>query len=104
MFKVYDYLCEPCKRKLLDRLSNGDEIIKCGKCGQPMTRLFPCPKGGEQRGKFKPFWSDTFDMRVNDREDLKKIKELRKQHGLECVGHTTQKADNRAIRHNYESE
>lgn len=105
MFKVFDYQCEPCKRKILDLTVEDNEVVTCRKCGGAMVRLFPCPKMRDGAGeKFQPFWSDTFQMRVNDREDMKKVRELRKKHGLECIGHNDQKADRKAIKHNYESE
>lgn len=102
--KIYDYACDSCGSKAIDQLAEHDEIIKCKKCKMPMSRLFPCPRGGEQRGNFKPFWSDTFQMRVKDREDLKTLKSLREKNGLECVGHRRQRPDRQAIRHNFETE
>lgn len=106
MFIVYDYECPICGRREEDYLSEkcGSDMPLCAECKTPMDRLFPCPRGGEERGNFKPFWSDTFEMRVNDREDLKKLKDLRRANNLECVGHRKMKEDRRAVRHNYETD
>lgn len=106
MFKVFDYHCEPCNFILPDKMVQDDEVVSCETCGKPMDRLFSCPRQGHNGvgERFQPFWSDTFQMRVNDREDLNKLKDLRKQHGLECIGHQDQKPDRTAIRKNYESE
>jgi hypothetical protein len=85
---------------------NDEEAVPCETCGNPMEKLFPCTRRGLNGvgEKFTPFWSDTFEMRVNDREDLSRLKDLRKKHGLECVGHRGQTPDKSAIRKNYESE
>lgn len=105
-FKVYDYLCESCGFKMADKLADTDAAFRCKKCKKIMTRLFPCPRTGANGvgDVFKPFWSDTFQMRVRDREDLKTVKDLRKKYGLECVGHRRQRPDRKAIRYNFESE
>lgn len=104
--KVYDYLCESCGFKLLDKMADSEAALRCRKCAKTMTRLFPCPRTGANGvgAQFRPFWSDTFQMRVRDREDLRKLKDLRKQNGLECIGHQRQRPDRKAIRHNFETE
>lgn len=102
MFKVFDFLCV-CGERRNDQLVEKDEVVLCQKCKEPMNRLFPCAQAKEARGNFKPFWSDTFEMRVNDREDLTKLKQLRKEHGLECIGHRRAKPDRKLIRRSYEN-
>jgi len=103
-----------------------DKHLKCLDCGKTEIKsywacdvfldkgLFTCFCGGrlevffpgivDEHNLFKPFYSDTFDMPVRDRMDLKKIKELRKEHKLECVGHRQTKPDRKAIRNNYEND
>jgi len=103
MLKCYDYLCV-CGEKVFDKLVEPTDVILCEKCGLKMDRLFPCPrKDGHADGKFKPFYSDTFMMHVRDREDMGKVRELRKKHGLEVVGHDRMRPDRKAIRHNLEN-
>lgn len=104
MFKVYDYQCETCGKILYDKLAEKGEIVSCETCLKPMVQLFPCPRSKDRELRFQPFYSDTFEMHVNDREDLSKLKDLRKKHGLECVGHRNQRPERTVIRHNYESE
>jgi len=103
MLKVYDYTCEKCGASEIDKIAEKGSVVSCEKCGHVMTQLFPCPRGGEARGRFQPFYSDTFEMPVKDREDLKKLKDLRKEAGLECIGHRRTQRDTKAIRYNYES-
>lgn len=106
MFKSFDFLCEKCGIEYFDKLVDKNEVPPCEKCGGKTIRLWSRAnlEKEDDHNIFKPFWSDTFTMRVKDRIDLQKIKELRKKHGLECVGHYTQTPDRKAIRINYESD
>lgn len=102
--KVFDYQCVKCSKVHLDQIVDPKEAIPCPICGKAMSRLFPAPRALDRQGRFSPFWSETFQMRVNDREDLSKMKDLRKVHNLECVGHTRVKPDRAAIKHRYEND
>ena len=63
------------------------------------------PQASEQRGHFSPFYSDTFGFHVTDRKDLKKLKELRVKHNLECVGHSMGfPVDRKAVANNYRND
>lgn len=102
-FAYRDFKCKKCGaelNELVEVYPQNIEFIFC-ECG---GKSFREEKRNLQEIRFKPFWSDTFEMRVNDREDMKKIKSLRKQYGLECVGHQRQKQDDRAVRYNYEND
>ncbi len=69
-------------------------------CGNPAI-----PEEGQEKKEknlFQPFWSDTMQCRINDREDLKKLRAYAKANGLTNVGHLNQKPDRAAIRYNYE--
>lgn len=101
--KVFDYVCGKCGANRNDQIVENGERVKCS-CGSDMLRMFPIARTKDLRGPFQPFWSDTFQMRVNDREDLKKLQAMRKESGLECVGHTNMKPDKAAIRWNYEND
>ena len=103
--KVYDFECK-CGYELLDEIVEESDVVSCKKCNKKMSRIFPCPRNGFAGvgTPFSPFWSDTMQTRINDREDLKKLKQYAKDKGLTCVGHVNQKADRAAIRHNYESD
>ena len=102
MFKVFDFECECGVRK--DDVMVGDgEAVPC-ECGKTMFKLFPTARSKDFRGKFSPFWSDTMQCRINDREDLNKLKQYAKDNGLTCVGHNAQKPDRAAIRYNYEHD
>lgn len=107
MYKVYDYICD-CGERKNDVLVSGDDVVKC-ECGSDMKRLFPCPMGyvdgvnTASDHKFQPFWSDTMQCHIHDRQDLKKLKKYAKDNGLTCIGHDKQKPDKAAIRYNYEN-
>jgi hypothetical protein len=59
---------------------------------------------GRDHNLFRPFWSDTMQCRINDREDLSKLRAYAKSKGLTNVGHTVMKPDRAAIRHNYDHD
>lgn len=102
-FAYRDFTCGNCKRainSLVEISPSSVEHVICD-CGGRAVRQ---ERAGKKEIRFQPFWSDTFEMRVNDREDMKKIKLLRKANGLVCVGHNRQKQDDRAVRYNYEHD
>lgn len=101
--KVYDYECPKCERIFRDMLVDSDEKVKCSECNKEMTRICNGPRS-KGEGRFQPFWSDTMQMRINDREDLAKLRQYAKDNGLTNVGHTSQRPDRAAIRHNYEND
>jgi len=103
IYKTYDFECA-CGHRTDDQLVEPGEIIKCEKCFKPMQKLVSAPRmDGHADGTFRPFYSDTFEMHVRDREDMNKVRALRKQHGLEVVGHDRMRPDRKAIRHNFEN-
>lgn len=102
--KVFDYLCEACDETQKDLLVDPSETQVCPKCSKAMVRLFSAPRSLDREGRFQPFWSDTMQKRINDREDLSKLRQYAKDNGLTNVGHTKMKPDRAAIRYNYEND
>ncbi len=62
------------------------------------------PVASSEQNLFRPFWSDTMQKRINDRQDLSELRSFAKRNGLTNVGHTKQKPDRAAIRYNYEHD
>ena len=98
--------------------ANRKFVCECGDEFREMVQIFPekqlvkqckCGKRALQIEEvdavmFKPFWSDTLQMRIMDRQDLQKLRAYAKKEGLINVGHEHQKPDRWAIRYNYEHD
>lgn len=104
MLKVFDYHCNNCDQVHPDLIVDPAEPQKCPDCKKTMTKLMAAPRAVDRLRPFQPFWSDTFQRRINDREDLRVMRDEAKASGLTCVGHRKQKPDKAAIRHNYEND
>ncbi len=99
--KVFDYECPECG--IQELIVDPTETQKCD-CGKEMQRIFSAPRAPEREGRFQPFWSDTMQCRIKDREDLSKLRSYAKAKGLVNVGHRDMKPDRAAIKYNYEHD
>ncbi len=98
-FKTFK--CQSCHltlKKLIETHPNDTSTLAC-ECGSEMHSEYR-----PNQTRFQPFWSDTMQCRINDREDLAKLKKYAKDNGLVNVGHTQMKPDRAAIRWNYEHD
>lgn len=98
------FKCRSCKvrfGKVVEISPNETESLDC-ECGKKAHQEERADS--KEHNLFKPFWSDTLQMRIKDRIDLQKLRQHAKDNGLINVGHVHQRPDRAAIRHNYENE
>lgn len=98
-----EFKCRDCKssfKKIVEISPKETSELPCH-CGSVSDQVH---RESGDHNLFKPFWSDTLQMRIKDKIDLQKLRQYAKDNGLVNVGHVHQKPDRRAIRHNYESD
>lgn len=100
-YRAFKCECGVSSKKFVEIAPASTPEIKCG-CGK--SAVHEEMADSKEQNLFRPFWSDTMQKRIRDREDLKDLRSFAKRNGLTNVGHMNQKPDRKAIRHNYETD
>lgn len=96
--------CRKCRSSFRSMVEIAPKVVQSLKCKCGGTADQEEFQDSKDHNIFRPFWSDTMQMRIRDRVDLQRLRDYAKSKGLVNVGHQRMKPDRAAIRYNYERD